>query len=504
MIQDCVIGIDVGTTGTKAVLFSRRMEPLAQAYRSYPIETGSDGRSEQDAMSWWRAVVETVRHVVSKLPPSETVASIALSVQGGTIVPTDEKFRPLRPAIVWNDTRGRRQIVNYQDRYPNGSLYRKTGWPAGPGQPLMMLAWLRENEPELFRQARYFLSVHDFLSAQLTGRPAVDLSNAGINQLVDIENASYDESLLDFAGVRAEQLAELLPSGRPIGYLTAEAASQLGLTPETVLVSGAHDQYAAALGAGVLPGEVLVGSGTAWVLTCLDNKPHFELDLPQSRAAIPGLWGTVASITTGGICLEWFRDQLLNGSICFQELDRLASQSPPGADGIRFYPYFSGSPKPLPNPDAAGTLLGLRLSHSRWDIARSFMEGVVFQLTWLLHLLKETFPVESLRLSGGAAKSAFWTEILANVTGLPVTLPLLPDLPCAGTAVLAGCSAGLFTLENIQKAMRVSGPAVEPDPALSAQYQELLAEYIACTPAVDSIYRPKGGTYREFVSSNRL
>ena len=489
MIQNCVIGIDVGTTGTKSVLFSRQLEPLAQAYSSYPIQTGADGRSEQDAMSWWHAVVETVQRVIRKLPPSETVAAIALSVQGGTIVPTDAQFRPLRPAIVWNDTRGRSQLAAFLKQYPNGMLYRKTGWPAGPGQPLMMLAWLREQEPEVFRQAAYFLSVHDFLSAQMTGRPAVDLADAGINQLVDIENADYDDGLLAFAGVRREQLAELVPSGRPIGYLTPEAARLLGLTPETVLVSGAHDQYAAAMGAGVFPGEVLVGSGTAWVLTCLDNKPHFELDLPQSRAAAPGLWGTVASITTGGICLEWFRDQVLDGSVSFQELDRLAAQSPPGADGLRFYPYLSGAPKPLVNADAAGTLVGLRLSHSRWDIARSVMEGVVFQLTWLLRMLKEAFPVEGLRLSGGAAKSRFWTEMLANVTGLPVTLPVLPDLPCVGTAVLAGCSAGLFRLEDMQRILHVGGPAVTPDAARSAQYRELLEAYIASTPAVDSIYR---------------
>lgn len=495
MIQSCVIGIDVGTTGTKSVLFSRKGSMLARAYQGYPVSAPAAGRSEQNAEDWWNAVVGTVRTVLRALPEEETVAAIALSVQGGTLVPTDRSFRPLRPAIVWNDSRA----GALRSAFPGDSLYQKTGWPAGTGQPLLNLAWLRENEPELFGRAAYFLTVHDYLSARLTGRPAVDLSDAGINQLVDVRAGTYDPELLAFAGVEEARLAELIPSGRPVGYLTEEAAGALGLTTETILISGAHDQYAAALGAGLRPGELLVGSGTSWVLTCLDDRPHFELGLPQSRAAAPGLWGTVVSITTGGICLEWFRSHLAPGwtdkPLSYRELDERAAAVPPGANGLLFYPHLSGAPMPLSNDGARGTLLGLGLSHNSWDVTRAVLEGVVFQLTWLLERLRQNFPVARLRLSGGAAKSPLWTEILSDVTGLPVSVPALPDLPCVGAAILAGSGAGLYSLARGQEMMRINEQAAEPDPVRSAQYQPLLRDYIARAGTVDALYRAEGGVH---------
>ena len=469
---------------------------LARAYRTYPTATPLPGASLQNGEDWWKALAETVREVSAALPSGQEVLALAMSVQGGTLIPADRDFCPIGPGIVWNDTRAGAAQQAFARQFPEELLYEKTGWPAGPGQPLMQLYRLRQEEPEVFEKAAWFLTVHDFLSARLTGKPAVDLSDGGINQLVEIRQGRYDPALLAFAGVEERRLAALIPSGQVIGPLTEEAARALGLTTQTLLVSGAHDQYAAALGAGTGPGEVMVGSGTSWVLTCLDQKPHFELGLPQSRAAEEGLWGSIASITTGGICLEWFRTHLTPGwteePMTYAQLDQYAAQVSPGANGLRFYPYLSGAPLPLGNPEAAGTLTGLRLSHNSWDMTRAILEGVVFQLAWLLRQLRTAFPVTALRLSGGAVRSSLWTSILADVTGLPVSVPAMADLPCVGAAILAGAGAGCFSLAEGRRRMQVQEGLVEPDQGRSARYQVLLEEYIAGAPHVDALYRTKG------------
>ena len=191
--------------------------------------------------------------------------------------------------------------------------------------------------------------------------------------------------------------------------------------------------------------------------------------------------------TTGRVAFRYGAE-----TMTYAQLDQYAAQIPPGANGLIFYPYLSGAPRPLENPEAAGTLTGLRLSHGAWDMTRAILEGVVFQLAWLLRQLRNAFPVTGLRLSGGAAKSPLWTGILADVTGLPVTVPAVADLPCVGAAVLAGAGAGCFSLAEGRRRMQIQEELVEPDPGRSARYQALLEEYIVRAPRVDALYGTQG------------
>ena len=240
-MKQYLLGIDVGTTGTKTLLFSVDGELLGHAYRPYDLHTPQVGYSEQNAEDWWNAVCETVREVCADPEIGKAVAAISLSLQGGTMVAVDQDMKPVRPAMVWNDARGAAQKAAYlQEVGEAETMYQKTGWRLGNGLLAMEIRWMKENEPELFEKTAMFLSVPDYVSMKMTGIPAVDLSDGGINQLVNISTGKYDPEILAFAGITEEKLPKIVRSGEMIGHLTEEAAEALGLSTNAVLVAGAQ------------------------------------------------------------------------------------------------------------------------------------------------------------------------------------------------------------------------------------------------------------------------
>lgn len=484
MKKNYLLGIDVGTTGAKALLFSDCGEMIASAYRGYPLITPGIGTSEQRATDWTDAVVEIVREVCANPECAENVRGISLSTQGGTIVPVDENFQPLANAIVWSDARCAGDKSEFDECLGEGYIYKTCGWNLNRGLPAMQLRRMRAERPEIFEKARYFLSVPDFVSAFLTGKPAIDLSNAGINHLCDIKNGKYDPKILKFIGVREDQLAELVPSCHPIGTLTKEAAAKLGLNESVVVSSGAHDQYAVALGAGICAaGDAVIGTGTAWVVTALRDEPDFESGFAQSISATDGKWGAMLSISTGGVCLDWLRKKVLSEKdgtpLDYDTLNALAAErDEPGAGGLKFYPYFNGAGAPESDNACKGTLIGLDLSHDKGHIVRAVMEGVACQIVWALRAMEKRQPMKRLFLAGGATKSAVWTNMIAEIAGKEIHVSEIADLACAGAAMMAGVGCGLFeNTEFAAKAIAPGGRAVIPNPVRAEKYKKVFEEY---------------------------
>lgn len=465
-----LIGIDVGTTGTKAMLFSEKGACLKSAYRGYSLSTPHPGQVEQAAGDWWEAVCQTVREVSNGC--KEQVIALSLSTQGGTLVCVDKEGAPLCPALVWNDSRCEKEADAFASQFGPEAMYKKTGWSLFPGMPAMQIRHIRDNQPDLFHKTSLFLTVPDFLSLKMTGKAVVDYSNAGINQLIDIRQGCYDMAVLDFIGIDKGHLPTLAPSGTVIGNLTEEAAVSLGLTPKTLLVSGAHDQYAVALGAGAThPGDILIGSGTAWVVTAMEEKPDFS-GLSQSRSAISGLWGSLCSLSHGGVCLDWLRKHILGtpeAPVDYETLNREVARCKAAEEGLFFLPFGGRQNR--------AQFVGLDLSHNRFHMARAVMEGVVFQIAAML----ERFPVrpqEGLLLAGGASKSPVWSKLLCDITGLPVRIPQMPDLACVGAAILAGVGAGVYhTPEEGLKALCVEETTIFPDTEAAKRYLALLPQY---------------------------
>ena len=488
-----LLGIDVGTTGTKSILFSEAGELIAGAYRPYDLLTKKVGYSEQSAEDWWRAVVETVREVCADPAMAKNVAGISLSLQGGTVVPVDERNVPLRPALVWNDARCAAQKEAFLKEVGDGELmYQKSGWKLGNGLPALEIRWLQENEPEIFAKTAMFLTVPDYIAVKMTGNAAVDLSDAGINQLCDIRTGAYDPDLLRFAGITEDKLPKILHSGEVIGHLTEQAAEALGLTTNAVLCAGAHDQYAVALGAGATkPGDILIGSGTAWVVTALGEKPDFDGGLAQSVSAVPGLWGSLLSLGSGGVCLEWWRRSLtvdLNGEkVPFHVIDDESARRHAAENGLFFYP-FSGRCT-AEKKFSKATVVGLDLSHDRFDLSAAIMEGVAFQAVWMMESFAVKPSAEGIKLAGGASKSPIWSRMLADITGLPVRIPEIADLACVGAAILAGVGCGIFRdAEEGYHRLAVKERVIQPNADAHAKYAQLFEQYKATAAALAPVY----------------
>ncbi len=488
-----LIGVDVGTTGTKALLYSEDGRLHGQAYRDYPIFTPQIGQSEQRAEDWWNAVVNVVRSVCRDQNIQEGVAAICLSTQGGTVVPVDKNGVPLRNGIVWNDARCAEQKACFLEEVgPEVSMYEKTGWKLDCGLPALQIRWMKEQEPELFRNTAMFLTVPDYISMKMTGIAAVDPSNVGINQLADIRTLTYDEELLQFAGITEKQMPAIVKSGDVIGHLTADAAAVLGLSTETVLVAGAHDQYAVALGAGAMhKGDILIGSGTCWVITAINEEADFAGGLSQSVTAVPDRWGSLWSLSTGGICLDWLRKNIATGKtdqwLDYETLNENVEQCKAAEDGLFFFPFtgIGGENRSF----TKGTFTGLDLCHNRFHMARAIMEGVVFQIVWMMEAFRAKPGKGGIKLTGGASRSSVWTQILADVSGLPVSIPAVADLACVGAAILAGKGSGVYqTLEEGYRQLAVQETVVYPQPEATARYAPLLERYKKQAQALYGVY----------------
>lgn len=492
-MKQYLLGIDVGTTGTKTLLFSTDGQLLGHAYRPYALHSPQVGYSEQDAGDWWQAVCETVREVCADPQIGKAVAAISLSLQGGTMVAVDDQGKPVRPAMVWNDARGTAEKEAYLKEVGEAdTMYQKTGWRLGAALLAIEIRWMKDHEPELFEKTAMFLSVPDYISLKMTGIPAVDMSDAGINQLVDVRKGCYDQDLLKFAGITEEKLPKLVRSGEVIGNLTQEAARELGLSTDAVLVAGAHDQYAVALGAGAVKGgDILIGSGTAWVVTAIGDEPAFETGLAQSVAAVPGKWGSLRSLGSGGVCLEWWRKNLTvapDGSLLpFDVINEEVAKRKAAEEGLFFYPFTGCASADRSFKKAS--FIGLDLSHDRFHIARAIMEGVAFQVIWMMESFKTKPSREGLKLAGGASKSALWCQMVADIANLPVRIPEVADLACVGAAILAGTGCGIYpSVEEGYKCLAVRERVIQPDPAGAKLYAELYTRYKEHAEALGAVY----------------
>lgn len=475
-----LLGIDIGTTGTKTYLFSEEGKEIAHAYRGYETFTPDTKTCEQNAREIWEAVVETVQKSCESIENKEDIAAISMSTQGGTLIPTDKYFNPVHNAIVWSD----KSCDEARKQYVAGGgdiseVYKKTGWMFGCGLPLLQARRLYDEKKEIFDKTAWFLSVHDFISARLTGIPKVDMSNAGINQFADIRTGKYDKALCDFARVDEKRLPRLIKSCEVIGNLTAEAAGALGLSEKTVLVGGAHDQYAVALGAGIInTGEMLIGSGTSWVVTAIADAPDFSSGLSQSVAAVKGKWGSMLSLSYGGACLEWLRKNIIIGSdenpVSLCELDKKCENSRAAADGLFFYPFSAKNG----GSNTRAVFTGLDISHDRYNMALAVMEGVAFQIKLMIEAFSTEISPNGIKLTGGAAKSTLWPQIIADILDCPVIIPAIADMACVGAAIMAGVGAGIYdTAELGCEKMIQNEKVIYPCPKKAELYKECFIKY---------------------------
>jgi len=502
-----VVGLDVGTKATKCLVCDREGRVVAQSHRDYALQHPQEGWVEQAPEDLWQAVVEALREAVARSKSVGQIGALSLSSQGGTTIPVDGEGQPLRAAISWLDSRAAAEGKHLVAEVGQERIYDTTGWEVGTGLPLLHIPWLKHHERQTYDQVGRYLFVNDFVLSRLAGRLCMDPSDAALTMLYNIESGTWDERLCQAAGARSEQLSQIVDSGRPVGRVLPGIAAQVGLPEGVVVVNGGHDQYCAALGAGVIgQGQVLLSCGTAWVVLATADR---LLRDPQhtfspGRHVVPGMWGLLCSMPAAGATMDWLVRNILSepseAQPGYDLLDERIADPSPGARGLLFLPFLSGIEAATRRTGLWGTLTGLTLGHTRWDIAQSLMEGVALELCWILESLRTLgYEPQVLHMVGGATRSRAWPQVVADVTGVPLAVPEVTEAAARGAALLAAVGAGLCRdLEEAVPIWRCQTRSILPRPENAEAYGELFERFKAVDGALRQALVEQEGSRKEW------
>jgi xylulokinase len=492
-----LIGIDVGTGGSRAVVIDAAGRIVASATVEHqPFASPQTGWAEQDPEDWWRASAAAIRAAVDHagVRPDE-IKAVGLSGQMHGAVLLDESDEVLRPAIIWCDQRSADQCRNITTTIGASRLIELTCNPALTGFTLPKLLWVRDHEPETWQRVRSVLLPKDYVRFKLTGDKATDVADASGTLLLDVAARRWSNEMLAAAEIEAKLLPRVYESQEITGSVSRTAADQTGLPVGTPVVAGAGDQAAGAIGLGVVRrGMISATIGTSGVVFATTTTPALD---PKGRVhtfchAIPERWHVMGVTQGAGLSLRWFRDQfgVVSRSDPYDGLTAEATRVPPGADGLLWTPYLMGERTPHLDPDARAALVGLTASHTRAHVIRAILEGVAFSLKDSFEILRELrVPYETIRLGGGGARSELWRQIQADVYGHEVETVETEEGAAYGVAILAGVAAGAWpSVEAACDEVIRTNRRVQPDPAAVKVFHRQYQKYVALYPALRSVY----------------
>lgn len=496
-----VLGIDLGTSGTKTVLFDQGGQVMASATVEYPMMQPQNGWAEQDPADWWRAAVETIRQVLARSGvDAGDVKALGISGQMHGLVMLDEAGEVLRPSIIWCDQRTQAECDEMTQRVGARRLIEITANPALTGFTASKILWVRNHQPEIYAKCRHILLPKDYVRYMLTGDYATEVSDASGMQLLDVPNRCWSAEMLEKLDIDPALLAKVYESCEVTGHVSAKAAALTGLSEDTLVVGGAGDNAAAAVGTGVVEdGKAFTTIGTSGVVFA--HTSQLSID-PLGRVhtfccAVPGAWHVMGVTQAAGLSLKWFRDNFCAaekeaaasmGVDAYDLINREAAQSPIGANKLLYAPYLMGERTPHLDADCRGMFFGLSGMHQRRDLLRAVMEGVTYSLKDCLNILSGmgVQPAQMLACGGGG-KSTFWRQMLADVFDCPVATTVSTEGPALGVAILAGVGAGLYpSVEEACREMIHVNPAQQP-----------IAENVPQYARVYEVYRKLYGANRE-------
>lgn len=488
-----VLGVDVSTTATKAVLQDAEGTVKAVGTSAYPYETPRPLWSEQDPALWWDATGIAVRAALGAAGADATaVEAVGLTGQMHGLVALDARDEVLRPAILWNDQRTGAECDAIREIVGRRRLIATTGNDALPGFTAPKLLWLQHHEPEVWDSIAHVLLPKDLVRLRLTGEHAVDKADGSGTILFDLAARDWSSEIVDALGIERQWLPQTFEGSAVTGTVTGAAASSAGLRVGTPVIAGAGDQAAAAVGVGsVLPGVSSLSLGTSGVVFTTTEGPTIEPDgrLHAFCHALPNRWHLMGVMLSAAGSLRWFRDALAPG-VAFEELVEEAAEAPPGSDGLLFLPYLTGERTPHPDPLARGAFVGLTVNHGRAHLTRAVLEGVAFGMRDSLELMRAAGlpPSTEIRATGGGIRSGLWRQILADVLGAAIVTTSNAEGAAQGAATLAAVGAGWFdTVEDACRALVRIGEPTLPSEAAGA-YTRAYARYRELYPALAATF----------------
>src|SRR5579862_190450 len=495
-----MMGIDVGTTGTRAIIVRPDGHVVAAALADHqPMRMEQPGWAEQDPEDWWQAAVSAVRGALNQAElKGSDIAAVGLSGQMHGVVLLDNTRAVLRPSLIWCDQRSQSQCDWITNKVGAARLIQLTSNPALTGFSAPKMLWVRDHEPKVYERVAHFLLPKDFVRFRLTGEFATDVSDASGTLLFDVTHRRWSNEMLAALEMDANILPRAFESPEFTGKISRETALVTGLAAGTPVVAGAGDQAASAVGNGiVLPGLTSATLGTSGVIFSYTDKPKLD---PRGRIhtfchAVPGKWHVMGVTQGAGLSLRWFRDQFGNSEawyarqlgvdvydLIIQEAEKIA----PGSDGLLFLPYLMGERTPHLDAQARGMWFGLTASHTRGHLIRAILEGVAFSLRDSLEIFQElNIPVSQIRASGGGSRNALWRQIQADIYGKDLVTLRESEGSAYGAALLAGVGGGIYrSVEEAAKEAIQIRESVLPDRENMQRYDQLYQVYRKLYPAV--------------------
>ena len=480
--MDYVIGCDVGTQGTKAILLSTQGDFIADAYQGYSVDTPHPLWAEQPVERWLAALTITIRQVLSEAGiAAKRVRALSLATQVDGVVPADSQGQALRPAMIWMDRRAGPQCKHVRQHLGEEDIFQRTGLNLDASHVAPKIRWLADEQPDIYERTAHFLLPGSYLAFALTGELGVDYSNASSTMLLDVRTKAWSTIMGDAFAIDLHRLAPLNAATSILGKLRPNLAQELGLDLQTLVMVGCGDEHAACLGAGVIRSGIVGDiAGTAEPVCAASREPAFDVThLVETHChADPDLWLLENPGFVSGGNLRWFRDQFARRET-YAALDTEAASIAPGSEGLTFLPSLMGAMAPTWNESARGTYAGFTLAHTRGHFVRALLEGSAYAVRDIITQM-QTLGVElrELRVVGGGAKSTLWNQIKADVTGLPINVPEITETTALGAAFLALVGIGAYSsLAEVSEHIVKIRECIHPDPVAMTLYTEAYEQY---------------------------
>lgn len=481
-----VIGVDIGTTSTKAVLFQIDGTVMSSAYDYYPLIKEKPAFAEQELTDIYQAVVKTIKTVVTQTNTlAEEIAAVSFSSAMHSLILIDQEDQPLTRSITWADNRAH-QCAERIKATTGTEIYQRTGTPIHPMSPLCKISWFKEEEPELFRQTKKFIGVKEYVFHQLFGEYAVDYSVASSTGLFNIHTLNWDELALQEAGITIDQLPIAYSPTKQLSGLKMEVAAELGLLPTTPFVLGGGDGCLSNLGVGAVDSKsVAITIGTSAAVRMVTNKPYLDEDqrtfcyvLDENHYVVGG------AINNGGVIMDWAKKQFFHAESAFGKLEEyskmmeLINTVPTGSEGLLFHPYLNGERAPLWQGEARGSFFGLHLMHENKHMLRAVLEGICLNIYDVLcEIIEQAGKPDKIIATGGFSQSEVWRQLLTDVVQQEMYVPESFESSCLGANVIALKSVGLIDDIHVIKEMIGAEHRHYPNPQNGAVYQEIFPFY---------------------------
>jgi xylulokinase len=485
-----LLGIDIGTTGTKAVAFRENGDILSTAYCSYEELFPRPGWVEMDPNQMWKAVCDVIRKVAGEVA-TDPIKAIGVSVLGEAVTPIDKDLRPLYNTVPSVDARCKEQVNWWNKTIGAEEIYSITGQPLHTSYSINKVMWFRDEMPQVFSKTWKFLLWEDLFCCWMGLEPSIDYSLASRTMAFDIHSRQLSERLLTTANLSGDCLAEPIPAGQKIGEISAARASELGLLPGVVVTVTGHDVINGAFGAGAIHnGQAVLTIGTTEAVVVALDKPRLTRDLEKETFAcychtFTEKYAALAYSTCSGNLLRWYRDHFaLSEKADAQRqgtnvYDILTAKANLGKSGLLLLPHFIGAGTPYLDPESRGAILGLSLATEPGDILAAILEGTTFELKINLDSYSNAgIQIQDMRAVGGGAKSDRWLQLKADITGIPIIRVDMTESGCLGAAIQAGAASGVYSSrEEALSEMVKLGTRFEPNSLVARQYEELYSAY---------------------------